>query len=412
MGLHLGFFCLPGRGHLYPGTALGMRLEGRGFKVTVFNRPITRAIIMASGLAFRPLVDDSMLQEHSGIPENDRYIGPHPVNTIHMHAMLVLKTALRAVADERIDALLVDQGDLAAGSIADALGLPFINISMFPPVFLNDDVPPFIFNWSPRKWRDDRRRNRRGNDLFRRLFAPTLQTVNSYRKNWGLPPANDINDLFSKLAIISQLPRVLDFKREISVPSLFHAGSFYNDIGRPRAEFPWSRLNGKPIVYACMGTVRARSKKAVEMISAACSAFDLQLVISLGGMSLTPESLGYLPGEPIVVHFAPQMEILRRSVLCITHAGMNTVLEAITCGVPIVAIPVTDDQPGVAARIKWSGIGSGLPFRNITVEGLRGVIRAVLHSEECQKAVRKMRDNLQEVDGLNIAADIIEKQLC
>jgi UDP:flavonoid glycosyltransferase YjiC (YdhE family) len=366
---------------------------------------------MASGLAFRPLVDDSTPLIQSSLPENDRYIGPHPVNTIHMHAMLVLRTALKAVADERIDALLVDQGDLAAGSIADALGLPFINVSMFPPVYLNDDVPPFIFKWSPRNCCDDRRRNKRGNDLFKRLFAPTLQTVNDYRKIWGLSPAKDINDLFSRLAIISQLPGVLDFKREISVPSLFHAGSFYNDTGRPTVEFPWFRLNGKPIVYACMGTVRTRSKKAVEMIASACAAFDLQLVISLGGMSLTPESLGYLTGDPIVVHFAPQMEILRRSVLCITHAGLNTILEAVACGVPIVAIPVTDDQPGVAARIEWSGIGLGLPFRNISVVRLREVIGAVLQSEECLKAVRRMRDDLQEFDGLNIAADIIERQL-
>jgi len=45
------------------------------------------------------------------------------------------------------------------------------------------------------------------------------------------------------------------------------------------------------------------------------------------------------------------LELLKQTSVCITHAGLNTVLEALTQDVPQVAIPVTNDQPGVAARI-------------------------------------------------------------
>src|SRR2546422_7887921 len=64
-----------------------------------------------------------------------------------------------------------------------------------------------------------------------------------------------------------------------------------------------------------------------------------------------------LAGEPIVVEFAPQLELLKRAALCITHAGLNTALECLSNGVPMVAIPITNDQPGVAARIEWTGTG-------------------------------------------------------
>jgi UDP:flavonoid glycosyltransferase YjiC (YdhE family) len=379
--------------------------------VTFFNRPITRAIVANAGLAFRQLVDDFESDNAKTAAHNDRFIGPHPVSTIHAHASLVLRTALKAAADEHLDALLVDQADLAAGSVAEALGLPFINVSMFPPVYLNDDVPPFIYHWSPTGWRESQRRNKRRNDFFRLLFKPTLQAVNSSRMKWGLTPARDINELFSRTAIITQLPHVLDFTRTINVPSLFHTNSFYSDMGRPAIDFPWSRLNGKPIIYACMGTVRVESKKIYELIAAACAEFDVQLIMSLGGMSLTPELLRELPGDPIVVHFAPQMEVLRRSVLCITHAGLNTVLEAVANAVPLVAIPVTDDQPGVAARIEWSGIGRSLPFKRVTVEKLREAIGAVLQNEACTTAVRRMQKDLESLDGLDMAADIIERVL-
>jgi UDP:flavonoid glycosyltransferase YjiC (YdhE family) len=76
------------------------------------------------------------------------------------------------------------------------------------------------------------------------------------------------------------------------------------------------------------------------------------LVISLGGGS-TPGQIGLLLGNTLVVQMAPQLELLARATLVITHAGFNTALESLSCGIPMVAITVGNDQPGVAARIKW-----------------------------------------------------------
>src|SRR5258708_15846864 len=75
-----------------------------------------------------------------------------------------------------------------------------------------------------------------------------------------------------------------------------------------------------------------------------------ELVISIGNV-LRPEQIGPVPTNAIVVNHAPQLELLKKASVCITHAGFNTVLEALTQGVPQVAIPITNDQPGVAARI-------------------------------------------------------------
>ena len=45
----------------------------------------------------------------------------------------------------------------------------------------------------------------------------------------------------------------------------------------------------------------------------------------------------------IVVNRAPQLELLKRATLCITHAGLHTTLEALARGVALAAIPVTND---------------------------------------------------------------------
>jgi UDP-glucoronosyl and UDP-glucosyl transferase len=70
-----------------------------------------------------------------------------------------------------------------------------------------------------------------------------------------------------------------------------------------------------------------------------------------GRYVLRPEQIGPVPSNAIVVNNAPQLELLKKASMCITHAGFNTLLEALTQGVPQIAIPVTNDQPGVAARI-------------------------------------------------------------
>ena len=57
----------------------------------------------------------------------------------------------------------------------------------------------------------------------------------------------------------------------------------------------------------------------------------------------------------MVVDFAPQLELLDKAAMLITHAGVNTVLEALCRGVPMVALPRNADQPGNAARIEYAG---------------------------------------------------------
>jgi MGT family glycosyltransferase len=130
------------------------------------------------------------------------------------------------------------------------------------------------------------------------------------------------------------------------------------------------------MIYASMGTLQNRLGHVFHAIAEACRGLDADLVISLGGGGAA-EGIGKLPGDPIVVPFAPQLELLARASLTITHAGMNTALETLAYGVPAVAIPVGNDQPGVAARLKWSGAGEFLPLSKLRADRLRGLVERV-----------------------------------
>ena len=136
-------------------------------------------------------------------------------------------------------------------------------------------------------------------------------------------------------------------------------------------EFPWERLTGEPLIYASMGTLQNRVANVFHTIASATSGLkNVQLVLSLGD-HVDPKEIGPLPTNAITVKYAPQLELLKRASVCITHAGLNTVLEALAQGVPQVAIPVTNDQPGVAARIADKKTGLVLPLNELTAPVFR-----------------------------------------
>jgi UDP:flavonoid glycosyltransferase YjiC (YdhE family) len=66
----------------------------------------------------------------------------------------------------------------------------------------------------------------------------------------------------------------------------------------------------------------------------------------------------------IFVRKAPQVELLKRATLFITHAGMNSTLEALQLGVPMVAILIGNDQPGVAPRIQYHQLGVSVGLKS------------------------------------------------
>jgi zeaxanthin glucosyltransferase len=176
-------------------------------------------------------------------------------------------------------------------------------------------------------------------------------------------------------------------------------------------DFPWSRLDqGRPLVYASMGTLQNGVLQTFRMIAEACVCVgvDLQLVISLGG-GQDPALLGDLPGDPIVVGYAPQLELIQRSALTISHGGLNTALESLAWGVPMVVLPVAYDQPGVGARVEWSGVGRSIPVGRLTVDRLRDAVRTVLGNPAYGERASQLRTSIDAADGLNRAADLIER---
>jgi MGT family glycosyltransferase len=411
---HFGIICPSAAGHLNPMTTLGRELQRRGHRVTLFGILDSQSKTQAAGLDFWPIGESefpagrmaqmfAQLGQLSGLSAL-RYT----ISWIEQKAVMFLREGPDVLKQAGVKALLVDQVSPEGGTLAELLDIPFVTVSSALMINRDISVPPFCTPWSYSSAWWAHLRNRAGYSLLDRLSRPIVEVLAEYRREWKLPPHSTPNDNYSKLAQLSQQPAEFEFPRQHLSECFHFTGPYNNPASREPAPFPFERLTGQPLIYASMGTIQNRLMGIFQNIASACEGLDAQLVISLGG-SASPESLPELPGSPLVVGYAPQLELLQKTSLTITHAGLNTAMESLSNGVPMVAIPITNDQPGVAARIAWTGAGEVVPLARLSVPKLRSAIQQVLREESYKKNASRLQEAIHRAGGVSRAADIIDQ---
>lgn len=333
------------------------------------------------------------------------------IESIKRENQMLFREAPQAIRDADIEVLIIDQVTAAMGTVADHLTLPFVTVCNAMLIQREPAVPPYSTAWAYSTTPWTRLRNRVGNALINYLTRDLWQAMVDQRRQWNLPAYQDRDDAYSTLAQICQLPQEFDFPRE-RLPAHFHyIGRFQDPSGTEpitfnNVDFPFERLTGKPLIYASLGTLQNQQPKIFECIAKACSPLDVQLVISLGNPQAQPVAL---PGDPIVVAFAPHQKLIERSAIVVTHAGMNTVLTALGCGVPLVAIPITNEQPGIAARLARTQAGKTIQLDTLNETTLREAISDVLTESSYRQNAQRLQQAIQSSGGVKQAADIIEK---
>ena len=394
-------------------VALGQELQQRGHKITFFNIQDSKAKVLAAGL------------EHVTLGQSDHPAGSlfhyleqmgnisglsalrFGIETARSEANMICRDAPAALKTAGVEMLLIDQGEPAGAAVAEFLGIPFITICSGIAFNREAAVPPAFTPWhyQPSWWAF--LRNQLGYSLFDWFTRPMAQVIAHYQQQWQQPIYRTLADSYSSLAQISPMTAEFDFPRT-ALPQCFHYIGLYRNASLKTVPFPFEQLNGQPLIYASMGTMQNRMEQIFHCIAAACEGLNAQLVISLGG-SKQMAVYQNLPGTPLVVEYAPQLELLKRASLTITHGGTKTVLESLSQGTPMVAIPITNDQPGAGARLQWTGTGEVVALNHLSVDRLRIAIERVLTDVSYSKNALKLQESMLQSGGTSRAADIIEQ---
>ena len=415
--MKIGFLSLPLTGHLNPMTALARKLHSRGHETVFIGVPDSEPVVRAADLDFVPFGENEY-PPGSIAKKWGRVANLYGLDVVRYTALELTPGLIKAafeylpgkIIETGVDALVLDTAYRLIEIVPVHLRLPYIHIWNILHYDFSGSTPLALYSWPHETTPEALARNVEGLKIFgdyRKALRPIAQSYaerNKLEIDWSNPAAT-----VSSLAVITQTPREFDFPIPNLPPQFHYAGPFHDNQGREPVPFPWEKLTGKPLIYASMGTlVNGLNNVYDAILEAVGQVPEMQVVLSVG-KNFNPGDLGPIPSNVVVVSIAPQIELLKRAALCITHAGLNTALEALAQGVPMVAIPIGFDQPGVAARIAYHGVGEFVEVGNLTARCLAELIGKVTANPSYRDKARWFQKVIAKAHGLEIAADIIER---
>lgn len=166
---------------------------------------------------------------------------------------------------------------------------------------------------------------------------------------------------------------------------------------------PLPRTSDRKRVYISMGTVNNDMPRLYRRCIEALSD-RYELILSVG-KAVDPASLGKLPPHVTASQHVDRMAVLADCDAFLTHCGMNSVSEALYCGVPLVLYPQTQEQQGVANRT--AELGAGVMLEKDSAEGIRSAIDKVITNSSYRAEALKISDSFRKAGGAQKAAEHI-----
>lgn len=407
---HFGIVAPAFYSHFQAFQALAIELMDRGHRVTFFQQTDACRWLTDRRIGFHALGFDShptgsldAVLRRAASSNNPLSLRPVIRDLCRSTAMLCDELPA-ALALRGVDALLCDQMEAAGGLVAEGLGLPYVSVACALPVNREPGIPlavmPFAFGT------DERSRNiyQGSQQVYDWLMKPLREVLRAASRRLALPPRDGLHDFLSPYAQISQTIEAFDFPRT-ELPPNFHA------VGPLRMSTEakpgdWLIEPGRPFVFASLGTLQGERMGIFERISAACKRLDAQLLVAhCGGLDTGQEQVLQHKGATWVTDFAPQQWVLDKADAVITHGGLNTVMDAIVARTPMLVMPIGFDQPGVASRVSYRGLGLQV-HRRACARRIQQRLQEVL--ELPAEPLHQLALQLINAGGKVRAADIVE----
>jgi zeaxanthin glucosyltransferase len=397
------------RGHVCAGFRLARRLREKGHRIVYFSMAGAERLVRANGFEFAGFEGEMPFAAFvdyccdGRLDERIRSVGADVVVCDSMLWYL----ALRAIH----------------------LGLPVVNLTVPLTGWAGAGVPPAVSGripgdgvgeaWRVRaEWAVMRAGNFFTKRLAARIFgsyrAPTRmhhleETFFEMARRVGVPLRENETWRYTEYGPQLMLPEIVLGPKALGFPEERHGERcFIGDFPDTERAEESSLLDGvaadRPLVYCSLGTAVGMYPHATRFFSAAREASrlrrDWQWVVA-GDGDERKENL-------LVVKWAPQIALLRRAAVMVTHGGIGSILECIRCTVPMVIVPGARDQPGNMARAVYHGIAVAAEMATLTGEILTQKVDEAMKSAALRERLVGMRERVERENGLEAAVRLIE----
>ena len=387
------FFSLPLHGHIIPTLPLVRELAGRGEQIVYYSTPTFAAKIEQAGAQYRPY-RNAFLQELQQLPERME----------ELSGLLMTATAdlLHGELDgwraERPDYLITDSVAAWGQWSAKLLRVPVV--TSVPTLAVNRHVLKYAFNHGVRP----RSASRFLSKLRYMVKASLLRRQLIRRLGVSGPGIMGLVSGSSGLNIVYGSRHFQPCASTFDERFLFIGPS-----SEPRGAsvpFPWELVTRPVVVYVSLGTLFNTDTGFYRKCYEAFRGEDYQVIMS-SSMNVDPADLGPAPPNFVVEANVPQIEVLQRTAVFVSHGGMNSVNESLSHGVPLVVIPQMGEQMIIGRRVEELGAGLYIEKPEVTAENLREGVRRLLAERRFREQAVRVRQSFQTAGGVARAADAI-----
>ncbi len=399
--------------HVAALAALAEPLAARGHRVTLVHRPAVGRSVPDGALGFAAIDDDghraapvaAMIARAArpGLPFGLRRV----IRDMADATDLLCDRAPELLSALDADAVIADEMEAAGALVAARLNLPFVSLAAALPVERDPALPLPVMGFSFDAGPAGRRRNAIAASIHDRIMRPHADTVAAWCRRFGLAPRRSLADLVSPLGTLAQTVAAFDLPRALPAPRLHHLGPFRRGTGpAPRED---RRRDGPPRVFASLGTLQGWRFGLFRRIADGCRRAGAEVTIAHCG-GLSAGEAARLDADEVVA-FAPQQRAIADADVVVTHGGLNTVMDAMAVGVPVLVLPIAFDQPGVAARVLHHGVGLSMNHHTATPAAIARSVRVLLEDPRYRRRAAAMSVAVADAGGAGRAAEVVESLL-
>ncbi|OIO01098.1 hypothetical protein COY52_06985 [Candidatus Desantisbacteria bacterium CG_4_10_14_0_8_um_filter_48_22] len=384
------YLSMPEHGHTNPTLPLVKELKSRGEKIIYYSDEPFRRAVEATGAEFRQY-------QFSFAKKDLRQIAKNPVKVIGLVAEASEELVLRNIDEVRRDDpdyIIHDSVAIWGRIIAGQLKKKAVNtMSTF---VLNNEIlfmsPDFVFTFPL---------------LVLKGFSYYLQYLKYARlfsRKYGI--RMELQDTLMNFEGLNVI-----FNSRYFQPGSKKLGDAFKFVGTSISErekdpgFPYQELEGKKVIYISLGSVLDDPDFYCKCFQA-FGGKDLLVVLSAGDM-VNISDLGAIPDNFIVRNFVPQLEILQKAGLFISHGGMNSVNESLFYGVPLLIIPQQIENLMIAKRLVQLKAGVYIMPKKVSPRNLLEASLRIMSDENYRNGAKKIGDSFREAGGFKKAADEI-----
>lgn len=332
------FFCIPAHGHTNPTLNVVRELISRGHRVWYYSYNMMREKIESAGATFVSCDDYDMEPKLS--PKDSAQVGKN----LAFSTKLLVDTTL--ALDEKVcaemeqlqpDCIVADSMAIWGKAVALKLGIPFVS-----------STTTFAFNQHSAKIM------KQGiGEFFKMMLSMPKISKQIRRLQQKGYPVKSILDILQN----DDDTHTIVYTSPEFQPCSDTFSEKYAFVG-PSIRLATDKIEKKKdkLVYISMGTVNNDMMPLYKNCLAAFSDTEYQVIISVGNL-VSVEEFGEIPENISIFRHVDQIAVLQQADVFVSHCGMNSVSESLYFGVPLVMLPQTSEQSGVAQRVYQLGAG-------------------------------------------------------